>query len=91
MAIIINPPKEWEFDGNRLGYLHKITKAFLPDRELERLGGWKNIMEKVKPIPVKKIVCSVCGELLAKLYPFTSLQVPPDLILKCTKCIAKGK
>ena len=56
MAIKVDPPEEWEFDSARLGYVHKRTKAFLPERMI-REHGWEKFMTKVKPAALKKIVC----------------------------------
>ena len=59
--------------------------------ELRALGGWENIMEKVKPEKVKKYVCFVCGEILVKIYPFAPFGMTEGTVFKCKKCIAKGK
>lgn len=48
-------------------------------------------MEKVKPEKVKKYVCTVCGELLVKIFPYAAFGMTEGTVLKCKKCIAKGK
>lgn len=46
--------------------------------------------EDLKPTKVKKIVCLKCGELMLKIYPWSSVRPEPGKMLpNCRKCISK--
>ena len=46
---------------------------------------------KVKPNKVKKIRCPKCGELLVKIYPWSSIQMNPNSPTPaCGRCINKA-
>lgn len=46
--------------------------------------------KKLKPEKIIKINCPECGELQAKIYPWSSLTLNPDaLVGKCKKCMNK--
>ena len=45
------------------------------------------MVKKLKPEKVIKIHCPECGELQAKIYPWSSLMLNPDTpVGKCKRC-----
>lgn len=49
-------------------------------------------MEKPQPKPVQKFFCPQCGELMAKIYPYSSLVIPAGAKLHpCPKCIYENQ
>lgn len=41
----------------------------------------------LQPTKVIKLNCSICGEIMAKLYPWASLQIPSGTVFPpCKKC-----
>lgn len=95
---------EWEYDPVRFGYINTRTKQIVSDlgRELAREfdkellmtvldGSTKKEMKipKPQPQPVKKFSCANCGEIMAKIYPYSSLtiNIGEKEELRCMKCL----
>ena len=55
---------------------------------MNRNLGTKN---KIQPMKIVKVYCPNCGELMLKVYPWSSIGVTPGKqIPNCSKCINKA-